>query len=259
MASAGGARAAGSNLKDEGKFRQRVVNYYKIMADARKGISLYCKNQLAAALGLAGAAGVSAVMASSALSAAQLELDAAKGKASAAEAAVAALSNEAQPDAAALAKERAAEALAAETLKAAEAAVEAASGLPDTTDLVATALAVLALGLAYRAGLGVTTMQQAGASSYRSRCLLSLLLVVAMAGLDAMMQEVQSVAYAKGALAVLALLSSALGLRAAGSLLYAFELQAEKKSEMKSSAAPATTASSPVKMAPPGRAPRRKA
>ena len=49
--------AAGSGIKEEGKFRQRVENYYKIMSDARNSLKTHSKLQLVAALGLVGAAG----------------------------------------------------------------------------------------------------------------------------------------------------------------------------------------------------------
>ena len=61
MSSGGGPRAAGSNLKNEGQFRQRVVNYYKIMADSRKSLSFHCKLQLASAVGLASTTGAAVV------------------------------------------------------------------------------------------------------------------------------------------------------------------------------------------------------
>ena len=59
--SSGGPRAAGSNLKNEGQFRQRVVSYYKIMADSRKSLNFHCKLQLASAVGLASTTGAAVV------------------------------------------------------------------------------------------------------------------------------------------------------------------------------------------------------
>ena len=44
--------ASGSGIKEEGKFRQRVENHYKIMADARSSLKTHSKLQMAAALGL---------------------------------------------------------------------------------------------------------------------------------------------------------------------------------------------------------------
>ena len=51
----------GSNLKDEGKFRQRVDNHYKMMAAARSRLGTAGRLQLAAALGVGSVAGVGAV------------------------------------------------------------------------------------------------------------------------------------------------------------------------------------------------------
>ena len=61
MSAGGGPRATGSNLTNEGQFRQRVVSYYKIMADSRKSLSFHCKLQLASAVGLASTTGAAAV------------------------------------------------------------------------------------------------------------------------------------------------------------------------------------------------------
>lgn len=54
--------AAGSGIQEEGRFRQRVENHYKIMADARNSLKTHSKLQLAAALGLVGAAGAAAAL-----------------------------------------------------------------------------------------------------------------------------------------------------------------------------------------------------
>ena len=45
-------KAAGSGLKEEGKFRQRVDNHYKMMAAARSRLGTAGRLQLAAALGV---------------------------------------------------------------------------------------------------------------------------------------------------------------------------------------------------------------
>lgn len=54
-------KAAGSGLKEEGKFRQRVDNHYKMMAAARSRLGTAGRLQLAAALGVGSVAGVGAV------------------------------------------------------------------------------------------------------------------------------------------------------------------------------------------------------
>lgn len=61
MASSGGQRAAGTDGKDF-KFRQRVDNHYKIMAEARKQLKRASRVQLACALGLSGLAGTAIVV-----------------------------------------------------------------------------------------------------------------------------------------------------------------------------------------------------
>lgn len=178
--SSAGARAVGSNLKNEGQFRQRVVNYYKIMADSRKSLSFHCKLQLASAVGLASATGAAAVV-----------------------------------------------------------------GNASTLVLVLTGLAALTLGVASR--LETSRSDKAQTAAYRLRCKLALSSVMGMAGGVAMeLEELQepadrAVMAAQGVLALVALLSSTLGLRAAGSLLYAFELQAEKKGQATAAAPAATT------------------
>lgn len=59
MSSGGGPRAAGSGMADEGKFRQRVEDHYKIMASAKKTIRLagvahnFCALSLCIVAGLA--------------------------------------------------------------------------------------------------------------------------------------------------------------------------------------------------------------
>jgi len=55
MSSARGPRASGTDGADH-KFRQRVDNHYKTMADGRARLGQACKAHLAGALGLAGAA-----------------------------------------------------------------------------------------------------------------------------------------------------------------------------------------------------------
>ena len=62
MASGGGPRATGSGMKEEGKFRQRVDDHYKLMASAKKSIGLAGRLQLASSLGLGTAAGVAATL-----------------------------------------------------------------------------------------------------------------------------------------------------------------------------------------------------
>ena len=54
-------KAAGSGLKEEGKFRQRVDNHYKMMAAARSRLGTAGRLQLAAALGVGSVASVGAV------------------------------------------------------------------------------------------------------------------------------------------------------------------------------------------------------
>jgi hypothetical protein len=61
MSSSGGPRAAGSGLKEEGKFRQRVDDHYRKMADAKKRIRLSGRLALAAALGFFALAGPAVV------------------------------------------------------------------------------------------------------------------------------------------------------------------------------------------------------
>ena len=64
MSSSGGARVGGSNLKDEGKFRQRVDEHYKLIASARPKLGFAWKLQTASAvaLGAFAAAGVAGVL-----------------------------------------------------------------------------------------------------------------------------------------------------------------------------------------------------
>ena len=62
MASGGGPRAAGSGLKEEGKFRQRVDDHYRVMASAKKTIGTAGRLQLAGALGMGTAMGVAATL-----------------------------------------------------------------------------------------------------------------------------------------------------------------------------------------------------
>ena len=193
MSSGGGPRAAGSNLKNEGQFRQRVVSYYKIMADSRKSLSFHCKLQLASAVGLASTTGA-AVVASNA----------------------------------------------------------------GMLVLILTGFAALSLGVASR--LDHARSDKAQTAAYQLRCKLGLSSVVGMAGGVAMeLQELQdpagrAVMAAQGLLALVALLSCAMGMRAAGQLLYAFELQAEKKGQ----AAPAAAAAATPPAIPAGRGRRSK-
>ena len=182
MSAGGGPRATGSNLTNEGQFRQRVVSYYKIMADSRKSLSFHCKLQLASAVGLASTTGAAAV----------------------------------------------------------------ASNV-STLVLVLTGFSALSLGVASR--LDHARSDKAQTAAYQFRCKLGLSSVMGMAGGVAMeLEELQepadrAVMAAQGVLALVALLSCAMGMRAAGQLLYAFELQAEKKGQ----AAPAA----PVAATPP--------
>ena len=193
MSSGGGPRAGGSNIKNEGQFRQRVVNYYKIMADSRKSLNFHCKLQLASAVGLASATGAAAVASNA-----------------------------------------------------------------STLILVLTGFAALSLGVASR--LDTARSDKAQTAVYQFRCKLGVSSVMGMAGGVAMeLEDLQgpadrAVMAAQGVLALVALLSCALGLRAAGSLLYAFELQAEKKGQA-AAAAPAVASPSAN---PVGRAQRRK-
>ena len=62
MASGGGPRATGSGIKEEGKFRQRVDDHYRLMASAKKTIGTAGRLQLASALSLGTTAGVAATM-----------------------------------------------------------------------------------------------------------------------------------------------------------------------------------------------------
>lgn len=52
--------AGGSGIKEEGKFRQRVDDHYKVMAAAKKSISTAGRLQLASAIGLGTVMGVAA-------------------------------------------------------------------------------------------------------------------------------------------------------------------------------------------------------
>ena len=54
--------APGSGIKEEGKFRQRVDDHYRLMASAKKTIGLAGRLQLASALGLGTAMGVAATL-----------------------------------------------------------------------------------------------------------------------------------------------------------------------------------------------------
>ena len=62
MASSGGPRAGGSGLKEEGKFRQRVDDHYRLMASAKKTITTAGRLQLASALSLGTVAGFAATL-----------------------------------------------------------------------------------------------------------------------------------------------------------------------------------------------------
>ena len=101
---------------------------------------------------------------------------------------------------------------------------------------------------------------RAQTAAYQLRCKLGLSSVAGMAGGVAMeLQELQdpagrAVMAAQGLLALVALLSCAMGMRAAGQLLYAFELQAEKKGQ----AAPAAAAAATPPAIPAGRGRRSK-
>lgn len=53
MSSGAGPRAGGSNIKDEGKFRQRVDEHYKLIATARPLLGSAWRLQAASAVALA--------------------------------------------------------------------------------------------------------------------------------------------------------------------------------------------------------------
>ena len=193
MSAGGGPRATGSNLKNEGQFRQRVVSYYKIMADSRKSLSFHCKLQMASAVGLASTTGAAAVASNA-----------------------------------------------------------------STLILFLTGFAALSLGVASR--LDHARSDKAQTAAYQLRCKLGLSSVLGMAGGVAMdLEELQehadrAVMAAQGVLALVALLSCVMGVRAAGQLLYAFELQTEKKGQ----AAPAAPAAAAPPTLPVGRGRRSK-
>jgi hypothetical protein len=62
MSSGGGPRAGGSGIKEEGKFRQRVDDHYRKMAEAKRSIGAAGRLQLASALGLGTVAGVTVTL-----------------------------------------------------------------------------------------------------------------------------------------------------------------------------------------------------
>ena len=62
MSSGGGPRAKGSGRLDEGKFRQRVDDHYRIMADAKKNLRFAGNMQLLIAVGFFFAAIVTALI-----------------------------------------------------------------------------------------------------------------------------------------------------------------------------------------------------
>ena len=127
-----------------------------------------------------------------------------------------------------------------------------------TLVLVLTGFSALSLGVASR--LDHARSDKAQTAAYQLRCKLGLSSVIGMAGGVAMeLGELQepadrAVMAAQGALALLALLSCVMGIRAAGQLLYAFELQAEKKGQ----AAPAAPAAATPPAIPVGRGRRSK-
>ena len=165
--------ASGSGLKEEGKFRQRVENHYKIMADARSSLKTHSKLQMAAALGLVTVVGMGVAL---------------------------------------------------EEADALEGLIAGSAGL--------------VLGIASRSGNQAATgmkpeLHAAAAAAYSDQCKASMLLLVflmSVVGFGASQAiEVQPVSYVYGALALIALPASALGARAAASILYAFSLQAARR------------------------------